>query len=76
MFCQGLSNWGLASLAADLTPDADSIQLVAYLQVCPTAAAGTVNISHSLAPGTGAAITGNYPINIGPTPIVTVLSCS
>ena len=31
---QGLANWGRDSMVADLIPDADSIQLVAFVQVC------------------------------------------
>ena len=32
-FFQGLTNWGRESMVADLTPDADAIQVLAFIQV-------------------------------------------
>ena len=32
-YFQGLTNWGRESMVADLTPDADAIQVVAFIQV-------------------------------------------
>lgn len=58
-----LTNWGTDPIVTDLTPDGDSIQVVAYMQTCLGAPAGAFQIPYTLAYGT-ATSTGNFEITL------------
>ena len=46
----------------DLTPDDDSINIVVFYKVTPTATAQNISITHSLKPGNEAEIQGTYDV--------------
>ena len=48
MRMQGLYNWGRTPIVADLYPDADSIQIYAYFQVCPSPGLSNHSVAHEL----------------------------
>ncbi len=65
---QGLTNWGKDDIVPDLTPDSDSIQIMAYMQVCEGTAAGPLEIPHTLTYG-DTDLTGKFDMTIGSSPI-------
>ncbi len=58
-------------MIADLTPDENSIQMVAFMQVCDGQAAGTLSIPHDVAYGTGT-LSGTFDVAIGSAPLTAV----
>ena len=70
---QGLTNWGRTPIRTDLTPDDDSIQITAFIQVCDASAiAETLDISFKLQYKNNANMTSTYPIELTGVPATEV----
>ena len=74
---RGLTNWGQEPIVNDLTADADSIVVVALMQVCSTPSpppVGANTIPFTLTPDSAAVINGDATIDVAstaksPTPV-------
>lgn len=75
-YFQGLTNWGRENIVSDLTPDDDSIEIIAFFSVCDTATDGTKIVNHELKAGTAEPHTGTYNIDVNATAFEVTLPSS
>jgi len=61
-----LTNWGEDPIVPDLTPDENSVQLIAFMQVCGGAGT-TFNVDHSLNYLGAGTVNGDYEVEVTTT---------